>query len=386
MWIVRLALRRPYTFIVMAIAIALGGTLSLLRTPTDIFPRINIPVVSVIWIYPGMAPDEMSGRMVTISERVMTTTVNSIEHIESQSLNGVAVIRVFFQPDASIDAAVAEVTAINQTLLRIMPPGTTPPLIIRYSASNVPILQAALTSDTLSEQQIYDYGLNFIRTQLATVQGAQVPLPFGGKARQVMVDIDPAALFAKGLSPIDISNAVNVQNVILPSGTAKMGDTEYNVRTNSSPDILDSLNDIPVKQIGGSTVYLRDVAQVRDGYAVQTSMVHADGRRSATLAVLKTPAASTLDIVSRVKQVLPRIESTLPPALNVKLLFDQSLFVKAALAGVVREAVIAAALTALMILVFLGSWRSTLVIAISIPLSILTSVIVLALLGETLNV
>jgi multidrug efflux pump subunit AcrB len=386
MWIVRLALRRPYTFVVMAIAIALLGSLAILRTPTDIFPQINIPVVSVIWSYSGMAPDEMEGRIVTICERAMTTTVNSIEHIESQSLNGVAVIRVFFQPDAKIEAAVAEVTAINQTLLRIMPPGTTPPLIIRYSASNVPILHAALTSETLSEQQLYDYGLNFIRTQLATVQGAQVPLPFGGKARQIMVDLDQDALFAKGLSPIDVSNAVNAQNVILPSGTAKMGDIEYNVRTNSSPDVLEALNDIPVKQLGGSTVYLRDVAQVRDGYAVQTSMVHADGRRSAMLSVLKTPVASTLDIVQRVKQTLPRIQSTLPPELNVKLLFDQSLFVKAALAGVVREAAIAAGLTAVMILIFLGSWRSTLVIALSIPLSILTSVAVLAFLGETLNV
>jgi len=386
MWIVRLALRRPYTFVVMAIAIALLGGLAIVRTPTDIFPQINIPVVSVIWSYSGMAPDEMEGRIVTICERAMTTTVNSIEHIESQSLNGVAVIRVFFQPDAKIEAAVAEVTAINQTLLRIMPPGTTPPLIIRYSASNVPILQAALTSDTLSEQQLYDYGLNFIRTQLATVQGAQVPLPFGGKARQVMVDLDQDALFAKGLSPIDVSNAVNAQNVILPSGTAKMGDIEYNIRTNSSPDILEALNDIPVRQRGNSTVYLRDVAQVRDGYAVQTSMVHADGRRSAMLSVLKTPVASTLEIVRRVKQTLPRIQSTLPPELNVKLLFDQSLFVKAALAGVVREAAIAAGLTAVMILVFLGSWRSTLVIALSIPLSILTSVAVLAFLGETLNV
>jgi multidrug efflux pump subunit AcrB len=386
MWIVRLALRRPYTFVVMAIAIALLGSLAIVRTPTDIFPQINIPVVSVIWSYSGMAPDEMEGRIVTICERAMTTTVNSIEHIESQSLNGVAVIRVFFQPDAKIEAAVAEVTAINQTLLRIMPPGTTPPLIIRYSASNVPILQAALTSETLSEQQLYDYGLNFIRTQLATVQGAQVPLPFGGKARQVMVDLDQDALFAKGLSPIDVSNAVNAQNVILPSGTAKMGDIEYNVRTNSSPDILEALNDIPVRQLGNSTVYLRDVAQVRDGYAVQTSMVHADGRRSAMLSVLKTPVASTLDIVRRVKETLPRIQSTLPPELNVKLLFDQSLFVKAALAGVVREAAIAAGLTAVMILVFLGSWRSTLVIALSIPLSIFTSVAVLAFLGETLNV
>ncbi len=386
MWIVALALRRPYTFVVMAFLIAILGVLTIVRTPVDIFPAINIPVVSVIWQFSGLSPNEVEGRMLTISERAMTTTVNGIEHIESQSLNGVGLIRVFFQPDAQISAAVAEVTAINQTLLRIMPPGTTPPLIIRYSASNVPILQAALESKTLSEQQLYDYGNNFIRTQLATVQGAQVPLPWGGKSRAVMVDIDPEALFAKGLSPSDISTAINAQNVILPAGTAKMGAVEYNVKTNSSPDILGALNDIPVKQVGDATVYLRDVAQVRDGFAVQTSMVHTDGRRSALLTILKTPNASTLDIVQRVRDVLPRIKATLPPELDVKLLFDQSVFVRAALEGVLREAVIAAALTGLMILLFLGSWRSTVVIIVSIPLSILVSVICLSLVGETLNV
>src|SRR5229473_2191488 len=386
MWIVRLALRRPYTFIVMAMLIAIGGVLTIARTPTDIFPEINIPVVSVIWQYAGLSPNEVEGRMVTISERAMTTTVNSIEHIESQSLAGVGLIRVFFQPDASIGSANAEVTAINQTLLRTMPPGTTPPLIIRYSASNVPILQLGLQSPTLSEQQLYDYGLNFIRTQLATVQGAQVPLPWGGKARSVMVDLDPDALYAKGLSAFDVSSALGTQNVILPAGTAKIGPIEYNIRTNSSPDILETLNDLPVKQVGGATVYMRDVAQVRDGFAVQTNMVHVDGRLSALLAVLKTPTASTLDIVQRVKDALPRIQATLPPELDVKPLFDQSVFVRASLQGVLREAVIAAALTGLMILLFLGSWRSTLVIVVSIPLAILVSIITLSLFGETLNV
>src|SRR6266849_3853891 len=381
MWIVRLALRRPYTFIVMAMLIAIGGVLTIARTPVDIFPEINIPVISVIWQFSGLSPNEVEGRMVTISERAMTTTVNSIEHIESQSLAGVGLIRVFLQPDASIGAAGAEVTAINQTLLRTMPP-----LIIRYSASNVPILQLALESPTLSEQQLYDYGLNFIRTQLATVQGAQVPLPWGGKARSVMVDLDPDALYAKGLSAFDVSTALGTQNVILPAGTAKIGPIEYNVRTNSSPDVLETLNDLPVKQVGGATVYMRDVAQVRDGFAVQTNMVHVDGRLSALLAVLKTPTASTLDIVQRVKDALPRIQATLPPELEVKPLFDQSVFVRASLQGVLREAVIAAALTGLMILLFLGSWCSTLVIVVSIPLAILVSVITLSLFGETLNV
>src|SRR5438093_2048145 len=361
MWIVRLALRRPYTFIVMAMLIAIGGVLTIARTPVDIFPEINIPVISVIWQFSGLSPNEVEGRMVTISERAMTTTVNSIEHIESQSLSGIGLIRVFFQPDASIGAADAEVTAINQTLLRTLPPGTTPPLIIRYSASNVPIVQLALESPTLSEQQLYDYGLNFIRTQLATVQGAQVPLPWGGKVRSVMVDLQPEAMYAKGLSAFDVSSALASQNVILPAGTAKMGTIEYNIRTNSSPDVIETLNDLPVKQVGGATVYMRDVAEVHDGFQVQTNQVHVDGRRSALLTVLKTPTASTLDIVQRVKAALPRISATLPPELDIKPLFDQSVFVRASIQGVLREAVIAATLTGLMILLFLGSWRSTLV-------------------------
>src|SRR5262245_64980353 len=358
MWIVRLALRRPYTFIVMALLIAIGGVLTIARTAVDIFPDINIPVISVIWSYTGLSPNEMEGRIVTISERAMTTTVNAIEHIESQSLAGAGLIRVFFQPDANVAAADAEVTAISQTLLRIFPPGTTPPLIIRYSASNVPILQLALQSPTLSEQQLYDYGLNFIRTQLATVQGAQVPLPWGGKVRSVMVDLQPEAMDAKGLSAFDVSSALAGQNVILPAGTAKMGAIEYNIRTNSSPDIIATLNELPVKQIGGATVYMRDVAEVHDGFQVQTNQVHVDGRRSAMLTVLKTPTASTLDIVQRVRDAVPRIAATLPPELNIKPLFDQSVFVRASIEGVLREAIIAATLTGLMILLFLGSWRS----------------------------
>ena len=385
MWIVRLALRRPYTFTVMAILIVLMGIVTITRMATDIFPKIDIPVVSVIWSFPGVAPEEMEKRFVTVTERAMTTTVNDIEHIESQSYNGVSVIKVFFHEGAKVEAGVAQVTSITQTLLRILPPGTTPPLILQYSASNVPILQLGLTSKTLSEQQLYDLGLNFIRTQLATVQGAQVPLPYGGKSRQVMVDIDPQKLFGKGLSPADVSNALNAQNVILPAGTQKIGDREYNVRLNSSPELLQALNDLPIKQVNNAMVYIRDVAHVRDGFAVQTNIVAQNRVRSALLTVLKSASASTLDIISRVKAALPRIKATLPPELDITQLFDQSIFVRAAINGVVKEGVIAACLTALMILLFLGSWRSTLVVATSIPLSILCSVIILSALGQTLN-
>jgi multidrug efflux pump subunit AcrB len=384
-WIVRLALRRPYTFTVAAILIVLMGIVTITRMATDIFPKIDIPVVSVIWSFPGVAPEEMEKRFVTVTERAMTTTVNDIEHIESQSYNGVSVIKVFFHEGAKVEAGVAQVTSITQTLLRILPPGTTPPLILQYSASNVPILQLGLTSKTLSEQQLYDLGLNFIRTQLATVQGAQVPLPYGGKSRQVMVDIDPQKLFGKGLSPADVSNALNAQNVILPAGTQKIGDREYNVRLNSSPELLQALNDLPIKQVNNAMVYIRDVAHVRDGFAVQTNIVAQNRVRSALLTVLKSASASTLDIISRVKAALPRIKATLPPELDITQLFDQSIFVRAAINGVVKEGVIAACLTALMILLFLGSWRSTLVVATSIPLSILCSVIVLSALGQTLN-
>ncbi len=385
MWIVRLALRRPYTFTVMAILIVLMGIVTITRMATDIFPKIDIPVVSVIWSFPGVAPEEMEKRFVTVTERAMTTTVNDIEHIESQSYNGVSVIKVFFHEGAKVEAGVAQVTSICQTLLRILPPGTTPPLILQYSASNVPILQLGLTSKTLSEQQLYDLGLNFIRTQLATVQGAQVPLPYGGKSRQVMVDIDPQKLFGKGLSPADVSNALNAQNVILPAGTQKIGDREYNVRLNSSPELLQALNDLPIKQVNSATVYIRDVAHVRDGFAVQTNIVAQNRVRSALLTVLKSASASTLDIISRVKAALPRIKATLPPELDITQLFDQSIFVRAAINGVLKEGVIAACLTALMILLFLGSWRSTLVVATSIPLSILCSIIILSALGQTMN-
>ena len=386
MWIVRLALRRPYTFTVTAIMIVLLGIVTIFRMSTDIFPSIDIPVVSVIWSYAGVAPEEMEKRFVTVTERAMTTTVNDIEHIESQSYNGVAVIKVYFHEGAKIDLGVAQVTSIVQTLLRTMPPGTTPPLIVQFSASNVPILQLALSSKTLSEQELYDLGLNFVRTQLATVQGAQIPLPYGGKSRQVMVDLDPQKLFATGISPSDVSAALTAQNVILPAGTEKIGDREYNVRLNSSPEILEALNDLPIKQINGATVYMRDVAHVRDGFAVQQNIVAQNRTRAALLTVLKSGEASTLDIIRRVKEALPRVKATLPKELVITELFDQSIFVRASVNGVVKEGVIAACLTALMILLFLGSWRSTLVVATSIPLSILCSVILLSALGQTLNI
>src|SRR6266849_2608607 len=386
MWIVRLALRRPYTFVVMALVIILLGIVTIQRMSTDIFPEINIPVVSVIWSFAGMSPEDMERRIVTITERAMTTTVNDIEHIESQSMQGVSVVKVFFHPGAKIEAAVAQITSIMQTILRVMPPGIQPPLILRYSASNVPILQLGIGSKTLSEQQIYDLGTNFLRVQLATIQGASIPLPYGGKPRQIMVDLDLQALQAKGLSALDVSGAINAQNLLLPAGNVKMGEREYTVRLNSSPDTVAELNDLPIKYVNGGMVYIRDVAQVRDGYAVQSNIVNQDGRRSTLVTILKSGGASTLDIVRRVKAALPRIQATLPPELDLQLLFDQSLFVRAAVEGVMKEAVIAAGLTAAMILLFLGSWRSTLIVALSIPLSILCSVIVMGAMGQTLNV
>ena len=386
MWIVILALRRPYTFTVMAMLIILMGVVTVMRMATDIFPSIDIPVVSIIWTYSGVAPEEMEKRFVTVCERGLTTTVNNIEHIESQSYNGVAVIKVFFHEGSRVEAGVAQVTSICQTLLRIMPPGTTPPMIIQYSASNVPILQVGISSKSLSEQQLYDYGLNFIRTQLATVQGAQVPMPYGGKSRQIMVDIDLQKLYAKGLSPSDVSNALNAQNVILPAGTLKMSDREYNVRTNSSPEVLEVLNDLPIKQVNGAMIFIRDVANVHDGYAVQTNVVLQNRIRSALLTVLKSGDASTLDIVRRVKAALPKIKATLPPELDLTQLFDQSIFVRATINGVLKEGALAACLTALMILLFLGSWRSTVVVATSIPLAIFSSIIIMSALGQTLNI
>ncbi|MCU1321907.1 MAG: acriflavin resistance protein [Acidobacteriaceae bacterium] len=385
MWIVRLALRRPYTFVVMSLLILVMGIVSILTMSTDIFPSIDIPVVTVIWTYSGTSPDEMEKRFTTISERSMTTTVNDIEHIESQSVSGISIIKIFFQPGAKIEAAVAQVTSVNQTILRILPPGSTAPFILQFSASNVPILQAVLSSDKLSEGDLYDLGTNFVRTQLATVQGAQVPSPYGGKARNVTVDLDLGQLYAKGLSPTDVVQALTAQNLILPAGTAKVGTTDYIVRTNGSPTILEQLNDLPVKSSNGAVVYMRDVAQVHEGAAIQQNIVRINGQRAALLTILKAGSASTLDIVKRVKEELPRITAGLPPELKTTLLFDQSIFVRAALSGVVKEAAIAATLTALMILLFLGSWRSTVIVAISIPLSILTSIIILKLFGQTLN-
>jgi CzcA family heavy metal efflux pump len=386
MWIVRLALRRQYTFVVMSILIAVLGIAAIITMPTDIFPNIDIPIVSVIWTYGGVSPDEMEKRIVTVCERAMTTTVNDIEHMESQSYNGVAVIKVFFQPKVKVELAVAQIGSIVQTILRALPPGIFPPAIVKYNASSVPILELSVNSKTMSEQELFDYGLNFIRTQLATVQGASVPLPYGGKFRQIMVDIDPAALYAKHLSATDITNALNLQNLILPAGSAKVGDREYLVHVNSSPEIVAALNDLPVRTTNNATVYLKDVGQVHDGFAVQTNIVRENGARVSLLTILKSGNASTLDIVKGVKEALPRILKTLPEDLHITTLLDQSLFVRAAVQGVVREAITAAFLTALMILLFLGSWRSTLIICISIPLSILTSIMILSALGETINV
>lgn len=385
MWIVRLALRRPYTFVVMSLLIAVLSGVTLLRMPIDIFPEINIPVVAVVWTYPGMSPDEMEKRIVTIHERAMTTTVNDIEHIESQSLAGVSVIKVFFQPGAKIEAAVAQVNAISNAVLRVLPPGITPPFIIRFSASNVPILQVGVGGEGLSEQQLYDMGQNFIRTRLATVQGAQIPLPLGGKPRQVMVDLDPQALYANNLSPSDISLAINAQNLILPAGNAKIGPRDYQVELNSSPDVLEALNDLPIRHVGGATIHIRDVAQVRDGAAVQSNIVVKDGQRGSLLTILKAGGASTLDIVARVKAAMPLIKASLPDALNIDFLFDQSVFVRHSIEGVLHEAAIAAVLTGMMILLFLGSWRSTLIVTISIPLSIMISILILSALGHTIN-
>src|SRR5271157_4586653 len=386
MWIVALALRRPYTFVVMALLIIILTPLTILRTPVDIFPDINIPVVSVVWNYDGMSPQEMADRIVTNSERGLTVTVNDIEHQESQSLNGKAVIKIFFRPGVNISMAVTQVTAMCQTVLRGLPPGTTPPLVITYSASTTPIVQLGLSSKTLPEQQLFDLGQNFLRTQLATVQGAATPYPYGGKPRQVQVDLDSAKLQAYGLSPADIVNAVSAQNLILPAGTTKIGPTEYYVEMNGTPGTIAELNDLPVKTSNSSTLYLRDVAHVRDGFAVQTNIVRQDGVRGVLMSIYKLGGASTLTVVNAVKAMVPLAAQSLPRDLSIKALFDQSLFVRAAIQGVVREGLIAACLTAVMILVFLGDWRPTLIIAVSIPLSIFVSVILLSALGETINI
>ena len=386
MWIVRLALRRPYTFVVVALVIMILGPLVIFRTPTDIFPNINIPVVSIIWNYTGLSAEEMANRIINLTERSLTTTVDDIEHIESQSLNGISVVKVFFQPNANINKAIAQVTAISQTQLRQLPPGTTPPLVITYSASSVPIIQLALSGQKLSEQQLFDLGVNFIRTRLVTIPGAAIPYPYGGKQRQIEVDLNTTALQSKGLSPQDVVNAINVQNLILPAGTSKIGALEYDVDINGSPQTVEELNQLPVKTTGSTTIYIRDVAFVRDGFPPQTNIARVNGQRASLLTVLKTGKASTLDIISGIKEMLPRILGGLPPDLQIRPLADQSLFVRASIDGVLREAMIAACLTGLMILIFLGNWRSTVIIAVSIPLSILTSIIVMSALGETINI
>ena len=386
MWIVALALRRPYTFIVMALLLLILSPIVIFRTPTDIFPEINIPVISIVWNYSGLSPKEMSNRIISITERGLTTLVNDIDHIDSESMSGIGVVKVYFRHGANIQTALAQVTAISQTALRQLPPGTTPPLIIQYSASSVPILQLGLSSNTLPEQRLFDTAVNFIRPQLITVQGTAIPYPYGGKQRQVQVDINTPALQAKQLTPMDVVNAFGAQNLVLPSGTAKIGPLEYQVDLNASPETIAELNDLPIKTVNGTTIYVRDVAYVRDGFSPQTNIVRQDGARGVLLTVLKNGGASTIDIVKNIRAILPRVLATVPPDLNVKLLFDQSLFVRAAIQGVVKEALTAACLTAAMILLFLGNWRSTLIIAVSIPLSILTSVIVMSALGETFNI
>ncbi|HLK62618.1 MAG TPA: efflux RND transporter permease subunit [Bryobacteraceae bacterium] len=386
MWIVRLALGRPYTFVVMAILIAILGGAAIVSMPVDIFPYIDIPVVSVLWVYSGLSPEEMEKRVVTGFERSLTSNVNDIEHIESQSYSGYAVVKIYFHPNVKVDMAVAQTTATMQTALRQMPPGMFPANILKYDASSVPILQLGLSSKTLREQEIFDIGNNFIRTPLGTVQGASVSYPFGGKQRAVMVDLNLEDLYAKQLSPIDVSNALNLQNLILPAGTAKLARTEYQVQVNSSPIEMKDLNDLPIKTVNGATVYIKDVAQVRDGFQVQNNIVRTNGSRGVLITVTRNGKASTLSIVNAVKAELPRILANVPPELNVTALADQSVFVRASIEGVLREALIAAGLTGLMILLFLGSWRSTLIVCISIPLSILTSLCFLSLLGETINV
>src|SRR3977135_137967 len=368
MWIVRLALRRPFSFVVMALAIILLFPVVLMRTPVDIFPDINIPVISLVWTYNGLQPQEMEQRITGNVERGIATLVNDVEHTESQSLLGIAVIKVFFQPNANVQTALAQTGAISQTFLRFLPPGTTPPLVIIYSASTVPVIQIGLTSDTLSEQQLFDFGNYFIRTHLAAIPGAATPFPYGGKQRLISVDINPTALQAKGLSAVDIVNAVSAQNLILPTGTAKLGTLEYNVEMNGSPQTVQELNELPVKTVNGATIYMKEVAHVRDGFSPQTNIVLSNGQRGVLMSIYKTGSASTIEIVTRVKQTLLNYAGSLPESLHMTMLFDQSLFVRASIQGVLREALIAACLTAFMILLFLGNWKSTLIITNSIQL------------------
>ncbi|HEY5054855.1 MAG TPA: efflux RND transporter permease subunit [Acidobacteriaceae bacterium] len=386
MWIVRLALQRPYTFAVLALLLFFLGPVVILRMPVDIFPNIDIPVVSIIWQYQGLSPQQLSDRIVVQFDRIITTTVNDIEHTESQTLNGISVTKVYFQPGVNISQAVAQITAVGQTAIRAYPQGTNPPLIIQYSASSVPVLQLGLSGKGLSEQQLYDFGGNFIRTQLATVEGASLPNPYGGKQRDVEVDIDTEKLQALGLSASDVVNAMSAQNVILPAGDAKIGHFDYQVETNSAPQSIAALNDLPIKTVNGATIYIHDVGNVRDGFPPQTNIVRVDGQRATLMIVMKTGQASTLSIIDNVKAQLPHIRDQLPAALQIEPIADQSIFVNAAIHGVVREGLIAACLTAAMILIFLGNWRSTLIIAISIPLSIICSLLALAALGQSINI
>src|ERR1700723_672144 len=361
MWIVRLALRRPYSFGVLSLLLFVIGPVAILRMPVDIFPNIDIPVVSVVWQYAGLSPEQLADRIVLPFERSLTTTVNDIDHSESQTLNGVSVTKIFFRPSVNISQAVAQVTAISQTALRQYPQGTTPPLVIQYSASSWPVLQLGLSGDGLTEQQLNDFGQNFVRTKLATVQGAALAFPYGGKPRQVQVDIDTHKLQAYGLSASDVVNAVNAQNIILPAGGGKMGNIDYPVETNSAPTSIAALNNLPIKTVNGATTYIRDIGNVRDGFPPQTNIVRVDGQRAALMTIQKTGNASTLNIIADVRAQLPLIAAQLPPALRLTPIADQSIFVRAAISAVVREAIIAACLTAAMILIFLGSWRSTLI-------------------------
>ena len=386
MWIVQLALRRPYTFVVAALLLLLSSVFVISRTPVDIFPNIDIPVVSIVFQYTGMPASQFGDRITSPFERVLTTTVNDIEHVESTALNGISVTKVFFQPNAKLPAALAQVTAICQTILKQLPSGITPPLIISYNASSVPILQLGLSSDKLGEQELYDLSINYVRTAFADVPGAAIPYPFGGKQRSIMIDFDPAKLTARGLSPEDVVNALTVQNLVLPSGSVKLGSLESDVEMNASPDTIAEVGDIPIKSSSGAIVYVRDIGSVRDGFTPQTNIVHQDGQRGVLLSVYKAGVASTLSIVNTIRERLPQLLTTLPPELTIKPPFDQSIFVKASVKGVIVEAVIAACLTAAMILLFLGNWRHTLVIAISIPLSILASIVTMSALGETINI
>lgn len=386
MWIVRLALRRPYTVAVMCLLILVLGTLSATRMIVDIFPAIDIPVVVVVWNYPGLSPEDMERRVVLISERAYSTTVNGIQRIESQSIPGVGLLKVYFQPGSDIGAAISQISSVSSTILRIAPPGMQPPVIVQYNASNVPVAQLTASSNSLPEEQIFDYGLNFIRVRLFTIPGLSIPAPFGGKNRQIMIDIDTHALSSRGLSPADVVSALQSSNVIIPAGTARIGGREYNVLTNASPRVLDQFNQIPVKVVGGAVVYMGDVARVSDGFAEQTNIVRVNGRRATYLAILKHADASTLAVVDSTKEALPSIREVAPQGLELKIDFDQSVFVRAAIEGVVREAVLASILVSLMILIFLGSWRSTVVVATSIPLSILVAVICMNLAGQSINI